>query len=282
MPLQLANLFVPNRANNYKATLLHNLSLALILVFVLSIQSVVYFISHTPNQVLGISTDLNPEKLIELTNQERQAQGLNVLAPNEQLTHAAQAKINDMFEFNYWNHFSPSKRAPWKFILDNGYQYQFAGENLGRDFSASDKLVAAWMASEGHKANILKPEYQDIGIAIGEGQIDGKSTVLIVQFFGSPAPAGSLTTTVGHDPVNQEEVFNLAGSLSDRIEGKPVPSVWTTQMIALIAIVALMTILTIDIIVLKMVKKIPRISSKYWAHMMFLISCTTISYLLSL
>jgi len=280
MPLKLANLFVPNRANNYKAKLLHNFNLTLMLVSVLAFQSISFIFRPTATQVLGVSTDLTPPNIIELTNQERTSSGLAPLATNEELSQAAQLKLNDMFEFNYWNHYSPSKRAPWKFILDSGYSYQFAGENLGRDFNTSEKLVQAWMASEGHKANILKSEYTDIGVAIGEGQIDNQPTILIVQFFASPAPVGSIST-VGQDPVDQSEVFNLAGSLSNQVEGSHNLSYFSTQMIAFIAIGALMLILTIDIILLKHHKKIPRISAKYWAHMTFLISCSAIGYILT-
>ncbi len=279
MSQRIANLFVPNRANNYKATLLHNLSLALILTVVLLAQSIFTFTTRASHQVLGTTTDITPSKIVDLTNQERQAVGLPPLQESPELTQAAQAKLEDMFEFNYWDHYSPSRRAPWKFILDTGYSYQFAGENLGRDFSTSERLVAAWMDSQGHKDNILKSDYRDIGIAIGEGQIDGEPTVLIVQFFASRAPAGQLT--VPHEPVDSEELFTVAGGLSDRAAGKQTSSIWTTQMIALTAIISLMLILTIDIIVLKKIKKIPRISAKYWAHMVFLFTCTLVSYFLS-
>lgn len=277
MSSRVVNLFVPNRTNNYKAALLHNLSLAAILIAVITIQSFLFF-THRATQVLGTTTDLTSEKIIELTNHERQAVGLPILTESPDLNQAAQAKINDMFEFNYWNHYSPSRRAPWKFIIDSGYSYQFAGENLGRDFSTSEKLVAAWMASQGHKDNILKPEYKDIGIAIGEGLIDDTPTVLIVQFFAARPPAGQLS--IPHDEANSEEVFTVAGGLSDRIEGKSSSSIWTTQVIALSAILSLMFILTLDIIVLKKFKKIPRISAKYWAHMVFLFTCSLISYVI--
>lgn len=275
----LVNLFVPNRANNYKANLLHNSSLALALFFIMGLQAF-FFFTNPARQVLGTTTDLTPEHIIELTNQERTAQNLPPLQPNSQLELAAKAKLADMFEFNYWNHYSPSKRAPWKFILDSQYSYQFAGENLGRDFNESAKLVSAWMASPGHRANILKPEYKDIGVAVGQGMIDNKPTVLIVQFFASPAPAGSIVA-VGQEPANPEEVFQLAGSLSAQNQGQVVTSFWTTQMIALFSIIFLAIILTVDILILRKVKKIPRISSKYWAHMMFLISCSAITYILT-
>jgi uncharacterized protein YkwD len=46
-----------------------------------------------------------------------------------------------------------------------GYTYQVAGENLAIDFSDTEDVVAAWMASPDHCANIMAPAFRDFGVA---------------------------------------------------------------------------------------------------------------------
>lgn len=135
-------------------------------------------------QVLGVSVTLNSAEIIALVNQERQKQNLPALKPNEKLDRAAQAKLSNMFVYQYWDHLSPSQTPPWTFILNAGYDYAYAGENLARDFVDNAKLVESWMNSPEHKANIMSPYYQDTSVIFGSGTIDGQETVLIIQMFG--------------------------------------------------------------------------------------------------
>ena len=42
----------------------------------------------------------------------------------------------------------------------------------------------AWLNSPAHKANIVKAEYTDIGVAVIDGELEGKNVTLVVQVFG--------------------------------------------------------------------------------------------------
>jgi uncharacterized protein YkwD len=145
-------------------------------------KTIIFFLSS--EKVLGVAVKLNSAQIIALVNQERQKEGLSALKPNEELARAAQAKISDMFVYEYWDHLSPSGKTPWPFILDAGYDYAFAGENLAKDFNNDQALVKSWMESDSHRANILSPDYEDTAVIFGSGQINGQETILIVQFFG--------------------------------------------------------------------------------------------------
>jgi hypothetical protein len=100
-----------------------------------------------------------------------------------------------MFAKNYWAHQSPDGQSPWFFIKSVDYQYSIAGENLAKDFYDTDSMLKAWMASPTHKDNIIHPKYQEIGIAVVDGVLDGLKTTLVVQHFGTP-----LVSTLSNSP----------------------------------------------------------------------------------
>ena len=91
-----------------------------------------------------------------------------------------------MFNKQYWAHTAPDGKEPWDFMSEAGYSYQVAGENLARDFSTTSAMVAAWMASPTHRANIMNGRYTEIGIAVINGTLEGVETTLVVQMFGTP------------------------------------------------------------------------------------------------
>jgi uncharacterized protein YkwD len=94
-----------------------------------------------------------------------------------------------MFTNQYWAHTSPQGKEPWDFIRIAGYTYQAAGENLARDFMGTGEMMDAWMNSPTHRANIVSSRYQEIGIAVVNGNLDGTDTTLVVQMFGRPREA---------------------------------------------------------------------------------------------
>ena len=135
--------------------------------------------------VLGYATDIHVEKLIAATNAKRQAAGLAPLSLDAELSEAARKKAADMFAKNYWAHNSPTGRTPWEFVSGAGYSYTVAGENLAKNFSDSQSVVDAWMASSTHRDNLMKVGYRDIGFAVVNGILNGEETTLVVQMFGS-------------------------------------------------------------------------------------------------
>jgi hypothetical protein len=177
----MKELFIPNKKNNYKPYLLRKG----FLVF----YTIILVVVNTFGGVFGISkisaSDINVSNLISLTNQERAAAGLNTLNQNAKLNAAAKAKAENMFEEQYWDHFGPNGETPWQFITAAGYNYVYAGENLAKGFRTSEGVVEAWMASPTHRENILSKNYKDIGIAVKQGVLLGKQTILVVQMFGN-------------------------------------------------------------------------------------------------
>ncbi|MDO8604682.1 MAG: CAP domain-containing protein [bacterium] len=129
--------------------------------------------------------------IIEHTNIERaQNGGLSPLTENYLLDRDAQMKVDDMFAKQYFEHVSPSGVGPSDLAQAVGYGYVVVGENLALgDFNGDLGVVTAWMNSPGHRANILKPQYREIGVAVGRGMYEGRMTWLAVQSFGVPLSA---------------------------------------------------------------------------------------------
>jgi uncharacterized protein YkwD len=117
-----------------------------------------------------------------LVNAERTSRGLRALRRDGDLAQAARKHSADMARRNYFSHVTPGGQDLGDRIRDAGYgdpgDGWRAGENLGwgtgsRATPAS--LVDAWLASDGHKRNMLKESFREfgVGVAVGAPQGDG-------------------------------------------------------------------------------------------------------------
>ena len=142
------------------------------------------------------STELSISRIVQYTNVERLKAGLNPIKINNQLSISAGNKLQDIFKGQYFEHISPSGVGVSDLAKQAGYSYVVIGENLALGtFGSNQALLAAWMSSPGHRANILDSRYQDIGIAVGRGTFQGSMQWVAVQHFGKP-----LTACVQIDP----------------------------------------------------------------------------------
>ena len=186
MLAEIRRLFYPHSKNNYKAGILQPQGLCVLIALFLLTQSFFRLSLGLSPGVLGFASDISPEEIVEWTNRKRTESGLNSVNLNEKLSEAARQKAADMFALNYWSHVSPRGVNPWSFIMNAGYSYLYAGENLARDFSNAQGVVEAWMNSPSHKDNILNKKYKNIGVAVVDGILQGQETTLVVQMFASP------------------------------------------------------------------------------------------------
>lgn len=267
----LAGIFFPHQHNNFKAKLLHKWSLFAVIGIFLMAQSTISLTSHFRPGVLGYAAFISTSKVVELTNQERIKAGLNVLKVNQDLSLAAQSKAADMIARSYWAHNTPDGKEPWYFITNAGYSYIHAGENLARDYSSAETAVAAWMKSDSHRANLLNPNYQDIGIAVVDGKINGAETTLVVQMFGKPQSSKSkIAASQTSRGVNQ---VLAAGP---NIIFSPLDLSRSISLSFLLLII--FTLLFDWFIVWR--RNIIRLSGKNWAHLTFISTLTVILLLI--
>lgn len=184
--MKLSHFFLPHPETHKKAHLLSFKALMVYIVFFLALSLSFKTVNNYQPGVLGVNSSVDQQELIRLTNTEREKNGLLPVSEDPRLNAAALEKAKNMFEENYWAHFSPSGKDPWGFINGAGYKFSYAGENLAKSFYQSNEVVNAWMASRTHRENILNKHYQNIGIAVLEGTLDGERTTLVVQEFGTP------------------------------------------------------------------------------------------------
>ncbi len=183
------HLFHPQRSNNHRPRILHPEAYILFSVLAVVFALIITFVpkvSHKAGNVLGFSSTITPTEVITATNQERDKLHLRPLKISQVLSEAAQAKGAHMFAHQYWSHTAPDGTQPWAFFKQFKYDYSIAGENLARDFSDTEDMMQAWMNSPTHKDNIVNSKYQEIGIAVINGKLNGVETTLVVQFFGTP------------------------------------------------------------------------------------------------
>lgn len=158
------------------------------------------------NTNIDVSLKLSPTQIIAKTIRARTENGVTpLLIENQKLHDSAQKKVDDMFKNNYFEHISPSGVSVSDLGDQVGYDYIIIGENLALgSFKTEQELVDAWMASPGHRANILNPKYRDIGVAVGYGTILGHTTWIAVQHFGvSTSICPQVDTTLKSSIENQ-------------------------------------------------------------------------------
>lgn len=132
-----------------------------------------------------LASEISGTVLVEQANKDRQKKGISPLKYSKKLERAALLKAENMFKMQYWAHYGPNKESPWQFIIQSGYTYAYAGENLAKGFSDSQSVHDAWMSSPTHRANIMDSQFQEVGIAIVKGKLLGANVFLVVQMFGS-------------------------------------------------------------------------------------------------
>ncbi|KRF48111.1 MULTISPECIES: CAP domain-containing protein [Priestia] len=120
------------------------------------------------------------QKVVDLVNQERQKQGLKPLTLNKKLSDVARTKSKDMMDKGYFDHNSPTYGSPFDMMKQFGIEYTTAGENIAKGQQSPEDVMNAWMNSDGHRKNILNPDFTEIGV----GYVKGDTTYWTQQFIG--------------------------------------------------------------------------------------------------
>ncbi len=114
----------------------------------------------------------NARSVVDQVNQERAKLGLSALRVDPALTAAAQIRAREIVE--RFSHTRPDGTR-WSTVSSRAY-----GENIAKGQKTADKVMAAWMSSSGHRANILRASYGSIGVAC----VKSGNVYYWVQLFG--------------------------------------------------------------------------------------------------
>jgi uncharacterized protein YkwD len=124
------------------------------------------------------------QQLFQLTNQARAVAGRKALHWDNQLASFARARAKDMIVRDYFAHqIPPDGHTVFDVMSGAGYCYNLAGENIGwnnyPDDQATTEIQTMFMKSPDHRANILGPAWDSVGIGAYKGT-DGKKMWAIV------------------------------------------------------------------------------------------------------
>ena len=125
------------------------------------------------------------EEIVVRTNVERKALGLPALARNIALMNAAQLQANQMAALARMAHDLPGAAFP---SLDArldavGYRMRASGENVAEGYPSAAAVVAGWMTSPGHRANIVSTHFTEMGAGVATAKNGHR---FYAQVFGAP------------------------------------------------------------------------------------------------
>jgi uncharacterized protein YkwD len=120
-----------------------------------------------------------------LTNRERSRASLTPLRRNADLARAAQLQAEQMAAAGKLAHEVPGSRYPtlasrMKLV---GYQYRSVGENVAEGYTSGAALMAGWMTSAPHRANVLSARYTETGVGMARSKTGRTYTA---QVFARP------------------------------------------------------------------------------------------------
>jgi uncharacterized protein YkwD len=119
----------------------------------------------------GGGTNAQERQVLDLTNAARRRQGCRPLTLDDSLVEAAGSHASDMVRRHYMDHHNPDGKDPGDRIAAAGFRGNGWGENIAAGYDSAQRVFAAWMTSDGHRANILNCKFNRIGIGFDPGQV---------------------------------------------------------------------------------------------------------------
>lgn len=107
-------------------------------------------------------------EVARLTNIEREKAGVSILKYNNYIAAGAQTRSEELL--TSFSHTRPDGSRFFTVFDDPDFSYRYIGENLALGYKSPAEVVAAWMKSDGHRANLLSDKYSDIGIGITKSE----------------------------------------------------------------------------------------------------------------
>ncbi len=146
-------------------------------------------LAFSSSAAAAVNTTADEAHMIQLVNQARNSAGLPSLYAETRLTDFARSYSSEMIQYNFFSHVSPVSGDLKQRINARGISgWKLAGENLAKAPSV-DAAFTALMNSPGHRENILRTEFNCIGIGIARGSDGLYITQEFMQFSPIPSTA---------------------------------------------------------------------------------------------
>lgn len=101
-------------------------------------------------------------QILELVNAERANAGLSPLKLDLDITAAANIRAVEIKQS--FSHTRPNGSSFSTALTEQGVSYRRSGENIAWGQKSPEQVMNGWMNSDGHRANILNPNFENIGI----------------------------------------------------------------------------------------------------------------------
>ncbi|MEV6599820.1 CAP domain-containing protein [Actinoplanes sp. NPDC051346] len=133
----------------------------------------------------GSATAKAEAEVVRLVNQERAKAGCSALTVDARLAGAARAHSRDMAAKRFFSHTNPQGKSASQRVTAAGYRFRLTGENIAFGQATPAAVMRAWMNSSGHRANILKCGYKNIGVGLAFRNDSGRQVPMWTQEFGA-------------------------------------------------------------------------------------------------
>lgn len=154
-----------------------------------------------PENVQLVLDEINRIRALSISSGDNAGVSGTKSCPNltisPELQRAAYKHSQNMAEANFFQHRDPSGQEVYERVLAEGYNPKIVGENIAAGYDTAEEVVAAWMASPTHRANILDCSYTETGIGFfyqdsdqnnvvrGNGQVSGPYFSYWTQVFAT-------------------------------------------------------------------------------------------------
>ncbi len=120
--------------------------------------------------VAAAATAASKERqILQCVNRERTTRGLPKLRRSTPLTRAARFHARQMRAKRFFDHRDPAGRGPLERVRRYTTRFTTVGENIAAGHASAAATCRQWMASPGHRANILRPQYRALGVGYASG-----------------------------------------------------------------------------------------------------------------
>ena len=110
------------------------------------------------------------QAVVRLTNELRKERGLPEVVIRAELNQAAIAHTQDMASGGFLSHVGSDGSTAGERIRAAGYEWREYGENVARGYSTVAAVFSGWLASDGHRRNLLDPDVTETGVGfVAEG-----------------------------------------------------------------------------------------------------------------
>ena len=140
-----------------------------------------------PTEILNTGDSLTADSIAKAINKERAKANLSPLIISTELQTAANNKAIDTFSSGLWSENGSGGKSEWSFITNAGYQYEYAGLDMAKNFQTTSDVINSWMSfsNNNDRENILNSRFTDIGVAVKTGIFSGENTTIVIQYLAS-------------------------------------------------------------------------------------------------